>query len=237
MKELRTFTIRTDVSLDDSTGKKKIIGLIPYDSRSVDMGFYEVITKTAFNKTLADGTDVKALRNHDSTKILGRVGNGSLVLKSTDEGLLCECTLEENSQEHSEAYEHIRSNLTPGMSFGFYIDKEEVKIEGEEEVHYLREVELFEVSFCVPFPAYEEAVSVARQRYQIMKKRGMDIEQMEKVISKKEFSEEDFEYLRSIQKSITDLLPKIENTEAVAKNENTSAVAYWRGVADGLTKR
>ena len=74
-------------------GKKVIEGLIPYNQRSEWMGFYEYITPTAFNKTLADGADVRAFMNHDTNKLLGRVKNNSLRLRSDEDGLHIECEL------------------------------------------------------------------------------------------------------------------------------------------------
>ena len=54
-------------------GKKIVEGIIPYESRSLPMwGTTETISKTAFNKTLADRATVRALCNHDENRILGR---------------------------------------------------------------------------------------------------------------------------------------------------------------------
>lgn len=150
---------------ENENGSKTIEGLIPYNSRSEDMGFFEYITPSAFNKTLADGADVRALFDHESSKLLGRVKNGSLRLRSDEVGLHIECDLPDTSYA-VDAYNLIKNDYNRGMSFGFIPIKEEwevQEIDGEERnVCYLLEVRLLEVSFCVSFPAYEATTSNAR---------------------------------------------------------------------------
>lgn len=147
-------------------GKRIIEGLIPYNSRSEWMGFYEYITPTAFNKTIADGADVRALWNHDTTKLLGRVKNGSLRLRSEADGLHIECDLPQTSYAQ-DVYNLIRGGYNNGLSFGFTTIQDRWDEEVDETgrsvpVCYLIEVRLFEVSFCVSFPAYEATDSEAR---------------------------------------------------------------------------
>ena len=146
-------------------GKRLIEGMIPYNQRSEWMGFYEYITPSAFTKTLNDGADVKALMNHDTNKLLGRVKNGSLRLRSDDYGLHIECELPDTSYAQ-DVYNLIRGGYNTGLSFGFSIiqDRWEKKEEDGKSVPvcYLLEVRLYEVSFCVSFPAYEGTNSEAR---------------------------------------------------------------------------
>ena len=75
MKQKRQIDIKANVEIREEGESKKIVGIIPYNVRSVDMGFIEVITPTAFDRTIQDGADVKALVAHDTAKILGRVKN------------------------------------------------------------------------------------------------------------------------------------------------------------------
>ena len=146
-------------------GKKVIEGLIPYNQRSEWMGFYEYITPTAFNKTLADGADVRAFMNHDTNKLLGRVKNNSLRLRSDEVGLHIECELPDTEYAR-DVYNLISGGYNRGMSFGFSTVKDKWD-EAEEDgrmvpVCHLIEVRLYEVSFCVSFPAYEGTNSQAR---------------------------------------------------------------------------
>ena len=156
----------SDVQIRElDNGKRMIEGLIPYNQRSEDMGFFEYITPSAFNKTLADGADVRAFQNHDPSKLLGRVKNGSLRLRSDEFGLHIECDLPETEYAR-DAYNLIRDGYNTGMSFGFVTVQdrwEQQEIDGRvRDVCYLLEVRLFEVSFCVSFPAYEGTNSKTR---------------------------------------------------------------------------
>ena len=165
---------------EEENGKRVIEGLIPYNSRSEWMGFYEFITPTAFNKTIADGADVRALMGHDSNRLLGRVKNGSLRLRSEEDGLHIECDLPQTSYAE-DAYELIKGGYNRGLSFGFRTvqDKwEEMEEDGRMvPVCHLIEVRLFEVSFCVTFPAYEATTSEARSVRSLLDEiRNLDLE-------------------------------------------------------------
>lgn len=162
MKQIRHIDIRTEIELREEQDKPRtIVGKIPYNSRSVDMGFLEVITPTAFTKTLTDGADVKALYAHDSAKVLGRTKNGTLRLVPDADGLVCECDLPDTSYAR-DVYELIKRGDVTTMSFGFYPVKVRQEIEDGKAVDYLQEVRLIEVSFAVAFPAYEATNSEAR---------------------------------------------------------------------------
>lgn len=182
------------VSVDEE--KRVIEGLIPYNSRSEDMGFFEYIAPTAFNKTLADKADVRALWNHDTTKLLGRVSNGSLQLESREDGLHCVCTLPDTSYAE-DVYKLIRDGYNPGMSFGFNIINQDEKVEEGREIHTLREVRLFEVSFGVSFPAYEETKANARCV------RGIDLDDLAEAIEKEDKNKVS-EYIGKLRKLATE---------------------------------
>lgn len=202
-------------------GKKTILGFIPYNSRSEYMGFYECITPTAFNKTLADGADVRALMNHDSNKLLGRVKNGTLRLESQEDGLHIECDLPDTSYAR-DVYQLIKEGYNTGLSFGFSIIQEDVHIERDDkgmtdvEVHYLREVKLYEVSFAVTFPAYEETNSQARSLLDIDDKELEDL-------GDKELTDEEIERLCKIKKRIDEIIPDDKKEKPAPVDEDTSA--------------
>jgi HK97 family phage prohead protease len=222
-KKVQHITLRSDVKLEQGEdGRQKIIGLIPYNTRSEFMGFYEFIQPTAFNKTLADGADVKALYDHDSSKVLARVKNGSLVLRNQDDGLYCEATLPDTTYAR-DAYNLIRDGYVQTMSFGFTPIKEKVVFEDGNEVRYLTETKLSEVSFCVPFPAYETTDSLARSI------RGIDLDKIASVLEKDSLIEEDFVDIKSTISILQNLLPKEE--PKVEVQENISAVIDTEAVA------
>ncbi len=146
-------------------GKRVLTGLIPFNQRSEWMGFFEYIAPSAFNKTLADGADVRALWNHDDSKLLGRVKNGSLRLVAQEDGLHIECDLPETTYA-DDVYNLVRSGYNNGMSFGFNVVNDVWEQKEEDgrvcDVRTLLEVRLFEVSFAVTFPAYEGTDSATR---------------------------------------------------------------------------
>ena len=204
MKDIQRRELKiTDVTTREAeNGKRMIEGMIPYNQRSEYMGFYEFITPSAFNKTLADGADVRAFQNHDTTRLLGRVKNGSLRLRSDEFGLHIECDLPDTSYGE-DVYNLIRDGYNTGMSFGFTTlqDRwEQQEIEGRMvDVCYLLEVRLYEVSFCVSFPAYEATNSQARNIRSIIE----DIN----AIKPEDLSEEDRQALNT---KLRELIPEVE---------------------------
>jgi HK97 family phage prohead protease len=163
-KELHRFTIRTAPELRESEGKRYIRGLIPYDSPSEWMGYTEFLAPTAFNKTIADGADVKALRNHDSNMILGRTKNGTLRLENSEGGLIPEIEINEGVSYAMDLWAAVQRKDVDTMSFGFIPIQQEIKKTDDGEEVRITEARLIEVSFGVPFPAYPETGSEAVQR-------------------------------------------------------------------------
>lgn len=221
MKNIRKLTIRSDVQLQEGEdGKKRLIGKIPYNSRSEYMGFFETIESTAFNKTISDGADVKALVDHDSSKVLGRVKNGTLILRSEDDGLYCEAILPDTTYAR-DAYNLVKDNYVNTLSFGFVPIKEKVEIENGEEVRHLQEVKLLEVSYTVAFPAYESTDSVARSL------RGIDISKLTNILEKETLAEPDILEIKSTVSALNNLLPKeevrVESQPVTAAAESTDA--------------
>lgn len=219
--QLRKIDIKAPFEIREDGEKKTIVGIIPFNSRSVEMGWFtEVITDTAFDKTLADGADVKALYCHDTGKVLGRTKNGTLRLSvgmmGETRGLVCECDLADTTYSN-DAYALIKRGDVNTMSFGFYPIKERIEIEEEKEVHYLLEVRLLEVSFAVPFPAYEETNSQAREV------RGINVDALADILAKSELSTEDRNVLGNINTQISALIEPSKGPDTVAVPDTTAA--------------
>ena len=220
MKKKRDIQYRElgDISvLNQDEDSMVISGFIPYNKRSENMGFYEYVMPTAFRKTLSDGADVRALLNHDTSKLIGRVSNGSLKLESREDGLYAECTLP-NTQYARDAYELIKGGYNNGLSFGFSIINEDYAYEDGFEVHYLREVKLYEISWAVSFPAYESTNSTIV--------RGIDLSNLGAVLGKEELTEEDLAKVKDTIEELNKLLPeeeKIEEVSTSAAIEDTEA--------------
>jgi len=168
-------------------GKKFVEGIIPYNCKSLPMwGMTEIISKTAFKKTLADGSNVRALFNHEETKILGSTDSGTLTLENTEDGLVCRCELPDTSYAN-DMYEVINRKDCQTMSFGFTPVK--TTYDNEKDERILKEVNLHEVSYCVPFPAYPATTSTAYTRG--FDKRNIDIGALNETLEKDELSDSD----------------------------------------------
>lgn len=214
-KNKQLFQIRSKPETSEDDGVKKISGLIPFNSRSEWLGFYEVITPTAFNKTLADGSDVLALMSHDESKILARTKNDTLTLTITDEGLKAELIVPDTSYG-KDAYELIRSGLVPNMSFGFIPLQEKTERDPStgEETRYLTEVKLFEVSFCVGSPAYTQTSSLARN------KRNIDLNELNSLLDK---DAPEAEKIDDYIKVLTEIRNGLKSRDTEAVKKDTSA--------------
>ena len=163
MKKERTFFLR-DIKMrseDGEGGKKYLVGTIPYNSEgsSLSGAYKEVITNTAFNQSLNSRRRIVALKNHNDDFPLGNTETGTLTLQSTEAGLECRCELPATSYAQDLVVSVERGDCA-GMSFAFIPVKEDVK----ENVCYLREVKLLEVSFGVVFPFYPTANSSVDMR-------------------------------------------------------------------------
>lgn len=126
-------------------------------------GFYEEIADGAFTKTLTEG-DARMLIDHDSYYVVSRVSAGSLLLAEDNHGLAVDSALDNGLSYVSDLRANVNNKNITGMSFGFYVIKDEwnsetVEIEGADpvqvDVRIIREVRLVEVS-AVTFPAYTD---------------------------------------------------------------------------------
>ena len=183
-------------------GKKIVEGLIPYDSKSLPIwGMTEVISRTVFKKTLADGAEVRALWSHDDTRVLGSTKSGTLSLENTDAGLACRCELPDATYTN-DLYAIIERGDVTAMSFGFTAVK--CAYDHETDTRTLKEVRLHEVSFGVCFPAYPETSSEAYTRG--FGKRSIDAARLNGALEKDELREEDRKVIRQAVGALSGLL-------------------------------
>lgn len=197
----------------ENNGERWIVGLIPYNSRSEnlcpwnDSGEYEIIDSTAFNKTLADGAEVRALFSHDDQKVLGSTKSGSLILEQSDEGLICRCKVP-NTTWGNDCWEIVSRGDVTTMSFGFI--KYDTYNEGN--ITHLRSVKLLEVSFAVANPAYPETQSFTQIRSLI--ERAINESQVEKTINTTESE------IKDLISTLQRLLPKEESAVETDKPDD-----------------
>lgn len=140
----------------------KIVGQIPYDSESNDLGFIEVLKPGCFSRALNDNPKILSLWNHDSSKPLANTKNGSMVLTDTAKALFVEITPDPSISWAADAIKAVKRGDIGGLSFGFTVKPEGITYNhGKREVHDVEK--LFEVS-PVAFPAYPETTVAVRNR-------------------------------------------------------------------------
>jgi HK97 family phage prohead protease len=127
-------------------------------------GFRERVAPEAFNRSLEGDTDIRALVDHDTAKVLGRSSSGTLKLSTDERGLKVEIDLPDTTYAND-----LRALLERGdvsqMSFAFLVEPNGEKWEGRDEagmrIRTLTDVQLIEVS-VVTIPAYPDTVAALR---------------------------------------------------------------------------
>jgi HK97 family phage prohead protease len=157
--EIRNIELR---NLEVNPSGRRIVGIAAaYGTLSGDLGgFKEKIAPTAFLKSIGEN-DIRALYNHDSAKILGRISAGTLKLSSNDRGLEFDLTLPNTSYANDLVELMARGDVT-SCSFGFFTrsDKWSMDPETKIRIRTLHDVDLREISI-VGDPAYPSGTSAA----------------------------------------------------------------------------
>jgi HK97 family phage prohead protease len=185
----------------ETEDKRIIEGVIPYNSRSVPMwGGVEILDPAVFRKTLSDKKNIFALYAHDDNKVLGSTRAETLILENDEDGLTCRCILP-NTSYANDAWELIRRGDVQTMSFGF----RPIKWQDNSSERILKEVSLEEVSFCVPFPAYQETSSKILRGFKRME---INIDKINEILEKENLNEDDIATLQDFVKSINEVIEK-----------------------------
>ena len=125
--------------------------------------FVELIAPGAFARTLTESPDVRALYNHDTNCVLGRVKSGTLRLWEDEIGLAFEVTLPDTGFAR-DLKESVKRGDIDGCSFGFICREDSITRVGDTVVRTLLDIELYEISTGVTFPAYPDTVVSLRSR-------------------------------------------------------------------------
>ena len=138
---------------------------IVFGTLSEDLGgFREIIEATAVDRTLAGG-DVRALVDHDPSKVLGRRKAGTLKLEKDARGLLVTITPPDTTVGRDTLALVGRGDVS-GMSFTFEVVRpggERFERRGDQLVRIVSDAIIHEVS-VVTFPSYTATdVQVARR--------------------------------------------------------------------------
>lgn len=138
------------------TGYAAVFG---QDARIAD--FTETIAPGAFARSLAAGSDILALADHDPKRVLARTKSGTLRLSEDERGLRFELDVPDTTVGRDILALAQRGDLG-GMSFGFTVDPDGEEWRGDQRT--LHNVNLHEVSVVQSFPAYEGTSVSARSR-------------------------------------------------------------------------
>lgn len=127
-----------------------------------EWGWIESIDPHALDD--ADMRDCCLKYNHnDSSPIMARTRNGSLVLKTDDKGVHMRAELID-TQSNKDFYKMVKAGLLDKMSFAFTVDSEEVDNRSNPMKRIIKRIgKLFDVS-AVDIPAYDSTSLIARSK-------------------------------------------------------------------------
>lgn len=135
-----------------------------FNSEAVLGDFVEVIRKGAFAKSLATGSNIRALYHHEGSALLGTTRAGTLKLQEDSHGLRFDLALPDTSHGRDLAILVDRGDVS-GCSFGFRVadggDRWEQR--GGQLVRELLDVELHEITLTHD-PAYSDTTVAMRSR-------------------------------------------------------------------------
>jgi len=168
----------------DPSGDRKLRGYaIRFHDLSQDLGgFKERILPEAIDRTLSEALDVRALVDHDSSKIIGRTRAGTLSLKKDSKGLRVEID-PPNTTAARDILESVARGDVSGMSFAFRVMEDDWHMEDDLPVREVIDMRVSEVSI-VSFPAYPSTdVQVAQRALSQFRQaqRGMSIDFARKI--------------------------------------------------------
>lgn len=202
-------------------------------------GFRERIRPGAFSNTIRIA-DVRALFNHDTNYVLGRVKSGTLRLREDAVGLWFETEPPDTSWASDLMMSIDRGDIDQA-SFGFRAIKDRFTQENGQTIRELLEVELFDVS-PVTFPAYPQTDIQARST---LASRGIDRDALAGAVVRAErgigLTDTDRDTIRSSIEVLRHLLPTswaapisvLRRRLQLAEAELGPAPVIWRDHAAG----
>ena len=147
-------------------------------------GFREQVADTAFDRTLGDNPDVRALINHDPSALLGRTRSGTLRLAKDTVGLHYEIDMPDRQDARDLLVSMERKDLTQS-SFGFYVVTGGDTWSEDEDGFPLRTLTAVSLHngdvSPVTYPAYEDSDSgiAGRALRSLAEFRGLSVEDVQ----------------------------------------------------------
>lgn len=162
-------TISATVGIEQrENGSPLIVGHAAVFYRSSEPGtqykiwddYVERVSPTAFDRAIREKDDARALFNHDSSLVLGRVSAGTLRLSVDKRGLRYEID-PPDTQVGRDVVTSIKRGDVDGSSFAFTVKEVRMVDEDGVTLRILEDVELFDVG-PVTYPAYAATSSTVR---------------------------------------------------------------------------
>lgn len=154
-REVRAVTRGLEIRSASEGEGRTAAGYAALFNVETDIGGYwkETIAPGAFSKSLQE-RDVVALHSHDTGRVVGRTGAGTLTLREDATGLAFSNDLPDTSDGRDLAVQIERQDI-PGMSFGFITRKQEWDETVEPPKRTILEADLYEITYTA-FPAYPD---------------------------------------------------------------------------------
>jgi HK97 family phage prohead protease len=151
--ERRAFTECRVMAVDN----RRLSGYaIKFNSLSVDLGgFREIIDPSAVDRTLTDAADIRALVDHETSKVLGRTRAGTLTLRKDSTGLGFTIEPDPDISYARDIMLAVKRGDVSGMSFAFRAIADEWNYDEKVPVRTVTDMRMSEIS-VVTFPAYPD---------------------------------------------------------------------------------
>ncbi|QIM63039.1 peptidase [Pasteurellaceae bacterium Orientalotternb1] len=150
--EIRSAALSADAE------SKKLVGYVVQWNKERETLWGEYVERfapNAFSDSLRSGKDVRALFEHDHTKLLGRTSSGTLKLEEDSTGLRFELVLPDTQLGRDLLVSVERGDIR-GMSFGFRTNKNEWDFSVEPNLRTVQQAELVEIT-VTSIPAYPDS--------------------------------------------------------------------------------
>ena len=128
---------------------------IVFNSRSVDLGFYEFIRSSAVDRALVDKSNIVALANHDAGRPLGRSVTGTLEMEKDTFGLRVNILVDDEIGYAADVVRAIQRGDCDGGSFAFAVRSDIWSLDsnGMPQREVL-DMDISELTVGCTFPAY-----------------------------------------------------------------------------------